>query len=67
MAGWRSVGNMFSSGFVGHSGFSETRLDGLAKLPTIPPRCIARGEQCSEINRTTLLSVCRKDARNGVG
>ena len=37
MAGWGSLGEVFSSGFRGTPGFPETRLDGLAKLPTIPP------------------------------
>ena len=38
------MAKVFSSGFVVRSGFLKTHLDGLAKLPTIPPRCIASDE-----------------------
>ncbi|HBK74378.1 MAG TPA: hypothetical protein DDZ24_09230 [Planctomycetaceae bacterium] len=66
LAGWRSAVKVFSSGFVVHWGFLKTHLDGLAKLPTIPPRCIAPEEWCGEMNQSA-FSVYRKDAKNRVG
>lgn len=66
VAGWGSLGKVFSAGFRGRPGFPETRLDGLAKLPTIPPRHISADAWCGKNNRKALLTVCRKDAGNGV-
>ena len=61
------MAKVFLSGFVVHSGFLKTHLDGLAKLLTIPPRCIATMEKrCGEMNRSA-FSVYRKDAKNRVG
>ncbi|MEO2040325.1 MAG: hypothetical protein ABGW79_00550 [Pirellulales bacterium] len=61
------MAKLFSSGFVLHSAILKTHLDGRAKLPTIPPRRSAPDEWCGDMNGSTLFSVFRKDARNGVG
>ena len=66
VAGWGSLGKVISAGFRGWPVFPETRLDGLAKLPTIPPRHIPADAWCGKNNRMALLTVCRKDAGNGV-
>ena len=51
VAGWGSLGKVFSSGFRGKPGFPETHLDGLAKLPTIPPQHIPADAWCGKNNR----------------